>query len=166
MDRTASSPAGVKLGHVLIAVLPVAAAGALGALATLPNIPTWYSGLPKPPLTPPNGAFGPAWTILYVMMACALWRVLSVPREHEGRRGAIVWFYVQLALNALWSWSFFALHSPAAGAVNIVALIAALLVTVRRFGMIDRPAGWLLLPYLCWVAFAAYLNFGIWWLNS
>ncbi|HEV7873907.1 MAG TPA: TspO/MBR family protein [Enterovirga sp.] len=148
-----------------LAILPVAAASALGSLATLPNIPTWYAGLAKPPLTPPNGVFGPVWTLLYALMAWAVWRILSRPADLPGRRGALGWFFVQLALNAAWSWVFFALHSPALGLVVILALVAAIGVTIRRFRQADRLAAWLLVPYLAWVLFATYLNLGVWRLN-
>jgi tryptophan-rich sensory protein len=121
--------------------------------------------LAKPPLTPPNGVFGPVWTLLYALMAWAVWRILSRPADLPGRRGALGWFFVQLALNAAWSWVFFALHSPALGLVVILALVAAIGVTIRRFRQADRLAAWLLVPYLAWVLFATYLNLGVWRLN-
>src|SRR3954464_13161935 len=95
----------------LVAVLPVVAAGVLGSVATTPNIPTWYVILAKPGFTPPNWLFGPVWTLLYAMMAYAAWRVLSLPAREPGRRSAMTAFFVQLALNAFWSWAFFAAHS-------------------------------------------------------
>jgi tryptophan-rich sensory protein len=145
--------------------LPVAAASALGSLATLPSIPTWYATLAKPPLTPPNGVFGPVWTLLYVLMAIAAWRILSRPADVPGRNSALIWFFIQLALNAAWSWVFFALHSPALGLVVIVGLVLAIGVTIRCFLRVDRFAAWLLAPYLAWVLFATYLNLGVWRLN-
>jgi benzodiazapine receptor len=160
-----SDPPTPALWRFLIAVLPVVAAGTLGSIATTPNIPTWYAGLAKPGFTPPNWVFGPAWTLLYAMMAYAVWRILSRPADGTGRRGAVTAFFVQLALNALWSWAFFAAHSPAAGLVVIVALIIAILVTIRRFWTLDTVAGALLVPYLAWVSYATALNAAIWHLN-
>jgi benzodiazapine receptor len=151
--------------RVCLALGPVVLAGALGTLATGPNIPTWYAGLAKPGFTPPNGAFPVAWTVLYLMMAAALWRVLSLPRATPGRSGAIAVFFVQLALNALWSWAFFALHSPLSGLVVIVLLVVAIVETIRRFAALDRIAAWLLAPYLAWVLYATALNLAIWRLN-
>ncbi len=150
--------------RLLLATGPVALAGALGSLATLPNIPAWYSGLAKPPWTPPNGAFGPAWTVLYGLMAVSIFRLLSAA-ESGARRKAVVLFFVQLALNGLWSWSFFAAHSPAAGLVNILLLDMAIMFATAAAARIDRLAGACLVPYLAWVLFATYLNAGIWWLN-
>lgn len=149
----------------LIAVLPVVAAGLLGSFATTPNIPTWYASLVRPGFTPPNWLFAPVWTILYAMMAFAAWRILSLPAGAPGRRGALAAFFVQLALNALWSFAFFAAHSPAAGLVVILALVAAILETIRRFRPLDGIAAGLLVPYLAWVAYATALNVAIWWLN-
>jgi benzodiazapine receptor len=130
---------------------PVVLAGALGTLATSPNIPTWYAGLAKPGFTPPNWAFPVAWTALYLMMALAMWRVLSRPPGTTGRAGAIAAFFVQLALNAAWSWAFFAFRSPLAGLLVIALLLAAIVETIRRFAQVDRSAAWLLAPYLAWV---------------
>lgn len=149
----------------LIAVLPVAATSALGSLATLPNIPTWYAGLVKPGFTPPNWVFAPVWTLLYAMMAFALWRVLSRPGTQPGRKAAITTFFVQLALNALWSWAFFGAHSPIAGLVVILALIVAIIATIRAFWALDRVAAYLLVPYLAWVCYATALTAAVWRLN-
>jgi tryptophan-rich sensory protein len=99
------------------------------------------------------------------MMAYAVWRVLSRPADTLGRQGAVTAFFVQLALNALWSWAFFAAHSPIAGLVVILALVIALLVTIRRFWALDTVAGALLVPYLAWVAYATALNAAVWYLN-
>jgi translocator protein len=159
VDRPAWQRAGLAIG-------PVALAGALGSLATSPNIPTWYAGLAKPGFTPPNWAFPAAWTILYLMMAAAVWRVLSRPLAAPGRSGAIAAFFVQLVLNALWSWAFFALRSPLSGLVVIVLLVVAIVETIRRLAALDRVAAWLLAPYLAWVLYATALNLAIWRLNS
>ncbi|MBZ6077698.1 TspO/MBR family protein [Microvirga puerhi] len=149
----------------LIAVLPVAAAGVLGTIATTPNIPTWYAGLAKPGFTPPNWLFGPVWTLLYALMAYALWRILSLPSDRPGRRTAIAAFFVQLVLNALWSWAFFGAHSPLAGLVVIAALLIAIIATIHAFWPLDRTAAGLLVPYLAWVIYATALNAAIWRLN-
>lgn len=152
--------------RALIAILPVAAAGALGSLATAPNIPTWYAGLAKPGFTPPNAVFAPVWTLLYAMMAYAVWRILGGPAGEPGRRRALTAFFVQLALNAAWSWAFFGAHSPLAGLVVILALLAAIAATIRLFWPLDRIAAWLLVPYLAWVGYATALNLQIWRLNG
>jgi tryptophan-rich sensory protein len=151
--------------RLALAVVPVLAAGALGSVATTPNIPTWYAGLEKPGFTPPNWVFAPVWTILYLMMAYAAWRILSLPPESPGRSGALAAFFVQLALNAAWSWAFFALHSPLAGLCVIVLLLLTIGITIAWFWPLDRAAALLLVPYLAWVGYATALNVAVWRLN-
>lgn len=149
----------------IMAAAPVVAAGVLGNLATLPNIPGWYEGLAKPALTPPNWVFGPAWTTLYVLMAIAFYRVLRLDPATPGRGAAIIAFLAQMALNASWSFAFFSAQSPALGLSIIVTLEALIVITIALFWRLDRVAAYCLLPYAAWVAFAAYLNAGIWTLN-
>ncbi len=154
------------LPRFLVAVLPVVVVAVSASLITQPNIPAWYAGLEKPGFTPPNWAFPVAWTILYAMMAYALWRILSLPENRPGRSAAIVAFFVQLTLNGTWSFAFFGGQSPVAGLVVIVALIVAILVTIRTFWRLDHTAAGLLMPYLAWVAYATLLNGTIWRLNG
>lgn len=94
-------------------------------------------------------------------MAFAAWRVWS-----RGRSGpALVLYCLQLVLNAAWSWLFFGLHRPDLAFAEIVVLWVAILATTVAFFRKDALAGWLLLPYLAWVGFAAFLNFTLWQLN-
>ncbi len=163
LETPAPRPMG-KVYAAFAAVTPVAAAAVIGNFATLPNIAPWYEGLVKPPFNPPNGVFGPVWTLLYVLMAWAFYRVLTA---HPGtpRRRAIILFLVQIALNAAWSVAFFGLHSPSAGLVVILLLVGAIVAAIRAFLAVDRVAGGALVPYLGWVSFATVLNVSIWWLN-
>lgn len=149
---------------VLLAALPVIAAAVAGNFATMPNLP-WYDGLAKPPFNPPNWVFGPVWGVLYVLMIVSFTRILRLPDDTPGRGVAITAFLVQIALNALWSFAFFAAHSPAAGLIVIAALIVALGATIRAFHRFDRPAAALLVPYAAWISFATLLNAAVWWLN-
>jgi len=150
----------------LLAVLPVVAVSVAGGLVTRVKIPTWYAGLAKPGFTPPNWLFAPVWTTLYALMAYALWRILSLPKSRPGRTAAVALFFVQLALNSLWSFAFFGAQSPLLGLVVITALIAATLATIVTFWKLDRVAACLLMPYLAWVSYATLLNGAIWQLNG
>lgn len=163
-DVSSPAPRLPPLVALLAAVVPVVAAAAIGNAATLPNIPTWYAGLVKPAINPPNWVFGPVWTTLYLMMILAFWRVLRAEKA-DGRRAASLWFLAQMALNALWSVAFFAGHSPLGGLAVIFPLLGAIVVTMRLFGRIDRLAGLLFAPYVAWVSFASLLNFLVWKLN-
>ena len=130
------------------------AAGAIGSLATFANVRTWYPLLHKPSWNPPSWIFGPVWTVLYVLMAVAIWRAWRASSSDAVRSRLVIGYFGQLALNAGWSIIFFGLKQP--------ALLVALQIDIRRT---DRLAGWLWLPYLLWVSFAAALNLAIVWLN-
>lgn len=154
------------LKTAVIAILPVILASLLGQWATYPNIAGWYAGLAKPDFNPPNWIFAPVWTTLYILMACAAWRITSLPFRTEGRKTALVLFFIQLALNSGWSWLFFGLHSPVGGLVNIVLQLFLILLTIVCFWRLDRVAALGLVPLAGWVGFASLLNYAIWQLNG
>jgi len=154
------------LGFGLLSFIAVAATSTVGQLVTYPNLVPWYAGLVKPSFNPPNWVFGPVWTTLYLMMAFALWRILRLPEASAKRRWALGLFFVQLALNAAWSWMFFAANSPLLGLINIIPQILVIAATIVAFYRIDRMAGLSLVPLAAWVSFATILNFAIWKLNS
>jgi translocator protein len=153
-----------KLIALVIFLLLVFAAGAIGSVVTLSKIPTWYAALQKPWFNPPPGVFGPVWTLLYILMAVAAWRVWQNPASPERHRALVGWG-VQLVLNAVWSPVFFGLEQPLFALAVIVALLITLAATVMRFLSVDRLSGWMLMPYLAWVAFASVLNGAIVVLN-
>jgi tryptophan-rich sensory protein len=153
-----------EIGLALVALVAVACASVLGQLATYPNL-AWYAGLARPSFSAPNWLFAPVWTTLYLLMAFALWRVLRLPAQTPGRRTALTLFFTQLALNAAWSWMFFAAHSPLLGLVNIVPQLGVILATIAAFWQLDRAAGSSLIPLAAWVAFASVLNAAVWWMN-
>jgi benzodiazapine receptor len=154
-----------NLSRLAICVGTVLAAGGIAALATTRATPTWYQTLKKPSFDPPEWLFGPAWTLLYLLMAVAAWLVWKQGIGAPGVKLALAVFLVQLILNALWSVFFFGLRSPLAGLVDIIALWLAILATTIFFFRISVPAGVLLLPYIAWVSFAAILNAAILRLN-
>lgn len=141
------------------------ATGFLGALVTTPAIPTWYAGLARPSLAPPNWVFGPVWTTLYVLMAVAAWLIWRLPPSPQ-RRTALVLFAFQLALNTLWSFLFFGAQRIDLALVEVVLLLAAIVATTCAYAGLSRIAAWLMAPYIAWVAFATLLNFQFWRLNG
>ncbi len=156
---------GASLLKLLASLAVVLAAGGIGSLATMRAIPTWYQTLTKPPFNPPGWLFGPAWTLLYLLMAVAAWLVWKQGMGAAGVKLALAAFLLQLVLNALWSVLFFGLRSPLAGLVDISVLWLAILATIVLFFRVSVPAGILLLPYIAWVSFAAVLNAAILRLN-
>lgn len=133
-----------------------------GALIGMTNTPgAWYDALAKPPFNPPDAVFAPVWTLLYIAIAVAGWRIWI----RRGTRGAMSVWWLQLGLNFLWSPLFFTLQSPGAALVVILALLASILAFIRLTWGFDRVAALLFVPYAAWVAFATLLNASIWWLN-
>jgi len=140
------------------------AIGGLGAIATTPNITSWYLTLVKPSFSPPNWLFGPAWTLLYALMGVALYLIWE--SKAKNKTTAYIYFYIQLFLNLLWSFIFFYFKLPLSAFIEIIALWGFILATIVVFSKISRPASWLLVPYVLWVTFASVLNCAVWWLNK
>jgi benzodiazapine receptor len=160
-ERTTRSSAATR---ALLALGPVAAASLLGRLASSPNL-AWYATLSKPAFNPPNWVFAPVWAILYAMMAFAAWRLLSQPATSQ-RRTALVLFFLQLALNAAWPWTFFWLQNPLTGLLCIVPQAIVIVATIVAARHVDRVSSWLLIPLAAWVSFATVLNLAIVRLNA
>ena len=125
----------------------------------------WYATLNKPSWNPPGWIFGPVWSALYTMMAMAAWLVWK-RGGFAAQRRPLSLFLVQLALNAAWTPLYFGLHWPGLAFAEIVLLWLAIAATLTAFRPVSRTAAWLLVPYLAWVSFAAFLNFTLWRLNS
>lgn len=140
------------LKYFLIITLAV---GAGASLFTEPAIPTWYAGLVRPAIAPPNWVFAPVWTTLYVVMAYAAWRVWKITGLKSLEMMA---WGIQLVFNFAWSAIFFALHQMGAALGEIILLDLAILYTLALFWRRDRVAGLLMLPYLGWTVFATVLT--------
>ena len=138
------------------------AAAAVGSVASI-RASEFYLELSRPTWAPPAGVFGPVWSALYALMAVASWLVWQT--HHARRFSALAVYVVQLALNALWSWIFFAWREGRWAFVEVLVLWAFVLLTVILFWRVRRAAGMLLVPYLLWVSFAACLTFAVWRLN-
>jgi benzodiazapine receptor len=135
----------------------------IGAFATS-QAGEFYGQLNQPSWAPPAWLFGPVWSSLYALMAVAAWRVHRT--AHVSRvRTALTVYVVQLALNSLWSWLFFAWHRGAPAFYELLVLWLAIVATIVLFWRRDRWAGLLLLPYIAWVSFAGALCYAIWQRN-
>jgi len=154
-----------KIVKLLIAIVGCQMAGVVGSLFTSPSIPTWYATIRKPNFTPPNWAFAPVWTTMFILMGISAYLIWNQGLENKIVKTALLVFGIQLVLNMLWSFLFFGLHSPLYAFFEIIVLWLAILFTMANFFKISRTAGWLLIPYIIWVSFAAILNFYIARLN-
>jgi tryptophan-rich sensory protein len=139
-------------------------AGAIGALATSTSVHTWYPSLHKPSWTPPSWLFGPVWTLLYVGMGTAAWRVWRALGPLESRR-LVRLYAAQLALNAIWSILFFGQQSPGLALIEVIVLWLVLVRMLALLWPVDRIAGALWALYVAWVTFATLLNAAVWELN-
>lgn len=148
-----------------VSLAAVLAVSVIGGLTTAANVDSWYRTLAKPSFNPPDWLFGPVWTVLYLMMAVAAWRVWRRVGFAGKGRGALALYAVQLVLNLGWTLLFFGAHLLGWTLAEIVLLLAAILATAWAFARIDRIAAWLLAPYAAWVAFAGLLNAAIVQLN-
>ena len=126
---------------------------------------TWYETLNRPPFTPPAWVFPPAWTILYTMMFVSLIIVIRT-KTLENKTNAIILFLTQLLFNFLWSPTFFYWHNIKMAFVIIILLLIFLVLTIAFFYRISKLSAFLLIPYLLWICFAIYLNFGFMIMNS
>ena len=157
-DTQAPSNAGA-LALFLVACI---GGGAASGLATPPG--EWYASLAKPTWTPPGWVFGPAWTLLYTLMALAAWQVWR-RRSAMDVRMPLALFAIQLALNLAWTPLFFGMQRPGLALAEIVVMLAVILATTASFVRVSTTATILMLPYCAWVCFATALNWAIWQMN-
>lgn len=143
---------------VVFLVLVVGGGLAIG-LVTGPG--EWYAQLAKPSFNPPPWVFGPVWTLLYILIAVAGWRIWRIER---GGPAMVAW-WVQLALNFVWSLVFFLAHDLLLALVILLCMLAVILAFIALARRLDPPAAWLFVPYALWIAFAGLLNASVWWLN-
>lgn len=144
------------LAGFLVVVIGV---GALIGISTAPG--EWYASLDKPPFNPPNWVFGPVWFALYVLIAVAGWRTFLAEPNGTGMK---LW-YGQMALNWLWSPSWFTLHQPWLAFAVILGILGCIAAFIGNRWTRDRLAAWLFVPYAAWVSFATLLNLSVALLN-
>jgi len=150
---------------LILSISTSLAAGAIGSLFTATDPGSWYALINKPVFNPPNWIFAPIWTSLFILMGIALFLVWRQGwRRAEVRKG-LKMFFIQLGFNIIWSYFFFGLQEPRLAFLEIIALWLAIIATIITFYRVDKRSAWLLLPYLVWVSFAAFLNYTIWQIN-
>jgi benzodiazapine receptor len=151
-----------RLALVLFIALVIGGGLVIGFL-TAPG--DWYAHLAKPSFNPPNWVFAPVWTLLYVLIAVAGWRIWRPSSQMGAGSGAMKAWWLQLGLNFLWSPVFFTAHRIGLALLIILLLLAAIVAFIALAWRQERVAAWLLVPYAAWVAFASALNGAILVLN-
>lgn len=148
----------LSIFRFLVSILICQLAGVTGSFFTFQSLKEWYPFIKKPPFNPPDSVFGPVWITLFVMMGISLFLVWKKGIKNGKTKGAILIFFLQLALNILWSVVFFGCRSIAGGFIVIIILWLAIFLSIKRFLVISKPAAILLFPYILWVSFAVILN--------
>lgn len=154
----------IDVGKLLISLSVPLVAGFLGSVFTMPAVKSWYVTLNKPSWNPPAWIFGPVWTTLFILMGVAFYLVWSKKPSRVVSEAKKI-FIAQLLFNILWSIIFFGLGNFWLAFGEILVLWVFILLTIIKFRKVDKAAGALLVPYILWVTFAAYLNFTIAGLN-
>lgn len=157
MSRSSTGSQLLGLAGWLVLVFIAAAVGAWASV----DASSFYAQLNRPAWAPPASAFGPVWSVLYVLMGVAAWLVWR-ERDATARAAALTAFVVQLVANALWSWLFFAWRNGALAFADVALLLVLIVVTTGLFWRIRRLAAVLMLPYLAWVCLASALTWSVW----
>lgn len=139
--------------------------GGTAGIFTASSVSSWYMTLAKPSFNPPGWIFAPVWTFLYFLMGLALFIIWQKGKENRYFKIAIWVFAIQLSLNFFWSLLFFGLHSPGLALIEVIFLWFSIILNIFYFSKISKISAWLLVPYILWVSFAAFLNFSLWRLN-
>ena len=155
----------MKWPKLIASVLICQLAGIIGSVFTVSSIPDWYANLNKPWFTPPNWLFGPVWVTLYTLMGISLYWIWERGPSKSNVRGALLVFFGQLVINAVWSIMFFGLQSPFYALILVAMLWSLILLTIYMFYKIEKKAGLILVPYMAWVTVATLLNYFVWVLN-
>ena len=153
-----------KIKTYLLWILLAEAVGGLAGWLIREDVKIYTDSIAQPPLSPPALVFPVAWTILYALMGIGAARVALAPDSPERSRALAV-FGLQLGMNFLWSILFFKFQLFGFSLLWLIALWGAILWMASAFSRVDKAAARLQIPYLVWVAFAGYLNLGVWILN-
>ena len=147
--------------YILVPLVAGAAAGMISGSGMAA-----YEQMAKPPLSPPGWVFPVVWSILYLVMGYASYRILESGAAEEEIKKALTLYGLQLAANFIWPLLFFGGGWFLLSFFWLILLWVLIFLTIQAFSKIDETAGNLLIPYILWVTFAAYLNFGIYILNG
>lgn len=143
--------------------IPLAVGGVAGFLSS--GGMKEFEALNQPPLSPPGWLFPIVWTILYILMGTAFYLVISSESSARDKTQAVSVYVYQLIVNFLWPIFFFNFQWYLFSFFWLILLEILIITMILRFFPLSRLAAWLCIPYALWVAFAGYLNLGIWWLN-
>lgn len=154
-----------QIGALIIIIILTEAAGFLVGFLTMQNYGL-YENLMKPSFSPPGWVFPIVWSILYLLMAIAFYRIWLSGKSGKNVSKAMTYYFIQLALNLIWPIIFFKFNLYGLAFIDLLLLLIFILLTTFEFFKIDKIAGILMIPYIIWVSFAGILNYAIWAMNE
>lgn len=155
----------IRIGALIIALAVPLAVGGVSALLTMNSMEIYGTTLVKPPLSPPAWLFPVAWTILYIMMGLASYLIYTAETDANDRTVALAEYAIQLTMNFFWSIIFFNMEAYFIAFVWLIVMWSVVIICTVRFYRIRKLAGIMLIPYILWLTFAAYLNMGVYVLS-
>ena len=155
-----------EVARLILCIAICQSAGVIGSVFTASSVTTWYPTLVKPWFAPPGLIISAVWIAIFALMGLSLFLILRKGISSRNVKIALGVFAAQLLVNMLWSYAFFGLQSPLVAVIVIVVLWLLILQNIIRFWSISKDAALLLVPYILWVSFAAFLNYTIWRLNT
>ena len=152
------------LSLIINIIIPVGG-GALVGYITRTAVES-YRTLNKPSFSPPAIVFPIVWTILYILMGIAAYRIYNKTKDREIKGDEYFFYLVQLLFNFGWSFIFFSFKLYGLAFLWLIILLVLVVITTIKFFKVDKKAGLLMIPYILWLAFAAVLNYYVWMLNE
>ena len=150
-----------KFVSLFLFLITTFSASFIGGITTFQFKEPWYSTLVKPSFNPPDWVFGPVWTILYILMAIAIWNVWIKSKNIN----LVYLYFIHLFFNTTWSVVFFGFNQIELALINLIVLILFIVILFRKYKVISKLSAYLMIPYFLWCCFAFLLNLNLIMLN-
>lgn len=150
-----------KFVSLFLFLITTFSASFIGGITTFKFKEPWYSTLVKPSFNPPDWVFGPVWTILYILMAIAIWNVWIKSKNIN----LVYLYFIHLFFNTTWSVVFFGFNQIELALINLIVLILFIVILFRKYKVISKLSAYLMIPYFLWCCFAFLLNLNLIMLN-
>ena len=150
-----------KFVSLFLFLITTFSASFIGGITTFKFKEPWYSTLVKPSFNPPDWLFGPVWTILYILMAIAIWNVWIKSKNIN----LVYLYFIHLFFNTTWSVVFFGFNQIELALINLIVLILFIVILFLKYKVISKLSAYLMIPYFLWCCFAFLLNLNLMMLN-
>ena len=150
-----------KFVSLFLFLITTFSASFIGGITTFKFKEPWYSTLVKPSFNPPDWLFGPVWTILYILMAIAIWNVWIKSKNIN----LVYLYFIHLFFNTTWSVVFFGFNQIELALINLIVLILFIVILFLKYKVICKLSAYLMIPYFLWCCFALLLNLNLIMLN-